>query len=552
MHMPNSPQLSRWKSPFLPVHLCFLVVFLFSAFLTVHEALELKNNYEQRQRGQLSEVQKNLDSQFQESLDELIYYQQMLNYALTHPLNSDHARETVARFQQLRQQNPWQLQLSSPRSMPINGVSDSWLARDPLLSRDDAHIDHELRAALEFSFILQFGDTKQDFHSRFWYISRAGFYISSRPPHNAQELEESYATMIQRPYFRDQDPHNPLHARLRWTEGYQGLFDEGLMMTVSTPIISEDYWYGVLSMDFTQSRIHALLASARNSLLQGKMVLVDRSLHEITRLTAPNDQALTAEQQALLKQQILQSPAGVLRLGTQFITWSKLKNVDAYIVNVQSLKQGFSQELGRVALFMVGMWLVFVMLLAAAHQVIFRLVKRMDAMSAKLTWRANYDGLTRLLNRSAFFEQFVALAARGSQQHTPIAVIQLDVDHFKKVNDTWGHHAGDQALIRVASVISHTLRKYDVAGRIGGEEFCIVLPETSLEEAKAVAERIRARLEAKIILINASTTFSVTLSAGVSSSEAQGDYDAESLQASADSRLYRAKTQGRNQVCGSD
>ncbi|WP_343551361.1 cellulose biosynthesis regulator diguanylate cyclase DgcQ [Pantoea sp.] len=550
--MPTSPFSQRLGNPFLSVHLCFLAVFLFSAFLTTHEAIELKNNYEQRQRAQLSEIQKNLDSQFQESIDELLYYQQMLNYALTHPLDSDHARETIARFQQVRQQPSWQLQLSSPRSMPINGVSDSWLMRDSLLIRDSRHLDQELRAALEFSFIMQFGDASKDFHSRFWYISRAGFFISSRPPQSAQELEQSYAIMTQRPYFRDQDPSNPNHATLRWTKGYQGMFNEGLMLTVSSPIYSNNYWYGVLSMDFTQQRIHDLMETTRHSLLQGKLLLVDRSLQEVTRLHAPNDKPLTDEQEARLKQRILQQPAGVLRLGTQFATWSKLKNVDAYLINIQSLRQGFSQELGRVALFMLGMWLLFVLLLAVAHQVIFRLVKRMDAMSAKLTWRANYDGLTRLLNRSAFFEQFVALAARGSQQHTPIAVIQLDVDHFKKVNDTWGHHAGDQALIRVASVISHTLRKYDVAGRIGGEEFCIVLPETSLEEAKAVAERIRARLEAKIILINASTTFSVTLSAGVSSSEAQGDYDAESLQASADSRLYRAKTQGRNQVCGSD
>lgn len=217
--MPTSP---RSSNPFLPVHLCFLAVFLFSAFLTTHEALELKNNYEQRQRAQLSEIQKNLDSQFQESMDELLYYQQMLNYALTHPLDSDHARATIARFQQVRQQPTWQLQLSSPRSMPINGVSDRWLTRDPLLQRDSPHLDQELRAALEFSFIMQFGDSSKDFYSRFWYTSRAGFYISSRPPKNAEELEQSYAIMIQRPYFRDLDPDNPLHARLRWTEAYQG------------------------------------------------------------------------------------------------------------------------------------------------------------------------------------------------------------------------------------------------------------------------------------------------------------------------------------------
>lgn len=128
-------------------------------------------------------------------------------------------------------------------------------------------------------------------------------------------------------------------------------------------------------------------------------------------------------------------------------------------------------------------------------------------------------------------------------------MIQLDIDHFKKVNDSWGHHVGDQALMRVAGVIKHTLRPYDVAGRIGGEEFCIVLPHTTLAEAQGVAERIRSRLAAKTILVNASTTFSVTLSAGVSCSAEQGSYHAESLQAVADRRLYLAKSGGRNRVC---
>ncbi|WP_058972727.1 cellulose biosynthesis regulator diguanylate cyclase DgcQ [Type-D symbiont of Plautia stali] len=547
--MPNSPLPPRAKNPFLPVHLCFLAVFIFSAFLTAHEAVELKNNYEERQRAQLADFQKSLDSQFQESLDELMYYQKMLTYALTHPLDSDHGREASQRFQQLRQQHTWQLRIASPRSMPLNGMSDSWIQQDPLLQRDSEHIAQELRAALEFSFIMQFGDPEQDFHSRFWYTSRAGFFISSRPPQSPQELEETYATMVKRPYFRELDPRNPQHSRLRWTEAYQGLFNEGLMITVSAPVVSGDYWYGVLSMDFTQQRIHALLNEARQSYLQGKLLIVDRSMHEITRLSALHDKPLTDEQQARLEQQMRLHPAGIMRLGTQFTSWSKLTNVDAYLVNIQSLKQGIAQPLGRVALFLFGTWLLFVVLLLVSHQVIVRLVRRMDDLSSKLTWRANYDGMTRLLNRNAFFEQFVALAAHNKQQQTPMAVIQLDVDHFKNVNDTWGHAAGDQALIRVAGVISHTLRKYDIAGRIGGEEFCIVLPETTLEDASAVAERIRTRLAAKTILVNCNSTFSVTLSAGVTSSEEQGDYHAESLQATADRRLYQAKTSGRNRVC---
>ncbi|MHB2055019.1 cellulose biosynthesis regulator diguanylate cyclase DgcQ [Pantoea dispersa] len=547
--MPISPLSSRRMTPALRVHLCFLAVFLFSLFLTVHEALELKNNYQQRQRAQLSEIQRSLDSRFQESLDELNYYQRMLSYALTHPLDADYGQHALQRFQQLRHQPVWQLQIANLRSMPINGVSDEWLQRDALLQRDDTYLLPELRAALEFSFIMQFSDEAQDFHSRFWYTSRAGYYISSRPPRDAQELAQSYATMTQRPYFRDQQPGRAPQTRWHWTEAYQGEFNEGLMLTVSAPVIAHQHWYGVLSMDFTQQRINALLHQSRHSVLQGKLVLEDRALNEITRLPAPHDVALTPAQRGQLMQAIQQQPAGTLWLGSQLASWVKLKNVDAWLINVQSLRQGLAQELGRVALFLLGMWLLFVLLLALAHQVIFRLVRRLEDLSARLAWRANYDGLTRLLNRSAFFDQFIALARRCEQQQQPLAVIQLDIDHFKKVNDSWGHHAGDQALMRVAGVIKHTLRPYDVAGRIGGEEFCIVLPHTTLAEAQGVAERIRSRLAAKTILVNASTTFSVTLSAGVSCSTEHGSYHAESLQAVADRRLYLAKSGGRNRVC---
>ncbi|MCE0489559.1 cellulose biosynthesis regulator YedQ [Pantoea sp. Mb-10] len=547
--MPISPLSAIRANPFLRVHLCFLAVFIFSACITAYEARELKNNYEARQAAQLAEVQKNLDSAFQESLDELVYYEKMLTYALHHPLDHNRTREIFARFDTLRQQPTWQLQLTTLRSVPLNGVSDDWLTRDPLLVRSEARLHQELSAALEFSYILQFSDPNQAFHSRFWYLSRAGFYISSRPPDSPQTLEKSYATMVQRDYFRTQAPDNPHHARQRWTTAYQGEFNEGLMITVSTPIVSDDYWFGVLSMDFTQQRIRQLLANARMQLLPGRLVMVDRSLHEIARLESEDAHALSPQQRTWLLQQVARQPSGIMHLGSQFISWKKLAHVDAYLINVQSLKQALSEESGRVLLFLFAMWLLFTLLLWVAHRVIIRAVARMDALSSRLRWRANYDGLTQLLNRNAFFDRFVMLAKQHQQQQRPLSVIQLDIDHFKRVNDTWGHHAGDQALVQVAGVLKHTVRDHDVAGRIGGEEFCLVLPDTPLKEAEAVAERIRARLAAKTLLVNASTTFTVTLSAGVSSSEEQGEYHPERLQAAADRRLYLAKNRGRNCVC---
>lgn len=541
------PLSMRKLRPELRVHLLFLAVFLFSFFLTWRELHTLKINYEDRQRAALADMQNRLESQFQESLDGMIYYRRMFTYALAHPLDAHHARRALAEFQQLRPQPAWQLRLNMPRSMPINGVGDSGLAQDALLQRDPARLEGEVLAALEFSFIMQFSDAEADFHSRFWYTSRAGFFITSRPPQSLSALSASYAIMVSRPWFRAMATlESP--QELRWSGVYQGADDEGAMLTVSTPIFINGYWYGALSMDFTQQRIASQLNTMHNSALQGSVVLLDKARQPVASLNAADAKPLSAGALRRLYAQIARQPQGSLRLEHQFITWSRLKNVDGYLVNQQTLAQGLRQDLGGAMLFMLVMWLLFVLLLLLAHQIIVRLVRRLSQLSDRLAWRASYDGLTRLLNRSAFFERFEAEAARCRALNAPLAVMQLDIDHFKAVNDTWGHQAGDQALMRVAAIVSQALRKNDLAGRVGGEEFCVVLPETGLADAEKVAERMRERLAAKTILVNASQCFSVTLSAGVASSEEQGDYQATRLQAEADRRLYLAKSQGRNRV----
>lgn len=541
------PLSIRKLRPELRVHLLFLAVFLFSFFLTWRELHTLKINYEDRQRAALADMQNGLVSQFQESIDGMIYYRRMFTYALAHPLDAHHARRALAEFQQLRAQPAWQLRLNMPRSMPINGVGDSGLAQDALLQRDPARLDGEVLAALEFSFIMQFSDAEADFHSRFWYTSRAGFFITSRPPQSLSALAANYATMVSRPWFRAMATlASP--QELRWSAVYQGGEDEGAMLTVSTPIFINGYWYGALSMDFTQQRIASQLSNMHHSALQGSVVLLDKAQQLVASLNASDAKPLSDGAQRQLYAQIARQPQGTLRLEHQFISWSRLKNVDGYLVNQQILAQGLRQDLGRAMLFMLVMWLLFVLLLLLAHQIIVRLVRRLSQLSDRLAWRASYDGLTRLLNRSAFFERFEAEATRCRALNAPLAVIQLDIDHFKAVNDTWGHQAGDQALMRVAAIVSQALRKNDLAGRVGGEEFCVVLPETGLADAEKVAERMRERLAAKTILVNASHCFSVTLSAGVASSEEQGDYQTTSLQAEADRRLYLAKSQGRNRV----
>lgn len=159
---------------------------------------------------------------------------------------------------------------------------------------------------------------------------------------------------------------------------------------------------------------------------------------------------------------------------------------------------------------------------------------------------AERDGLTGLLNRRAFDQQLSAEAARFERYRRPFAVILMDIDHFKKVNDQYGHDAGDIVIRKFAEIIASSLRDVDVAARYGGEEFALLLPETDKSHAVEIAERIRRKVEASHIDIKVSA-IGVTSSAGVASVPDRG-VDPTNVVKTADQLLYEAKRAGRNRV----
>jgi diguanylate cyclase (GGDEF)-like protein len=173
---------------------------------------------------------------------------------------------------------------------------------------------------------------------------------------------------------------------------------------------------------------------------------------------------------------------------------------------------------------------------------------QMNLLQAReeLRERANKDLLTMLPNRSAITSTLEQEVARCHRDHRTVGIILLDLDHFKKVNDTYGHFAGDAVLRETASRLRHNMRPYDRVGRYGGEEFLVVLPNCDLEQAANQAERMRDRLHATSMLVDGvemlvSASFGVTISDG---SERTPDLFVRV----ADEALYRAKASGRNCV----
>jgi diguanylate cyclase (GGDEF)-like protein len=157
------------------------------------------------------------------------------------------------------------------------------------------------------------------------------------------------------------------------------------------------------------------------------------------------------------------------------------------------------------------------------------------------------DGLTGVYNRRHFFELAEHEWTRAIRYKREVAVMMIDADHFKRVNDTLGHMIGDEVLRAIALRCGDTIRAIDVMGRYGGEEFAVLLPETSLEQAQQVAERLRLYIAATPIITNAGP-LTMTVSIGVASCGGQAHLSLDQLLDRADQALYMAKRQGRNMV----
>ena len=164
-------------------------------------------------------------------------------------------------------------------------------------------------------------------------------------------------------------------------------------------------------------------------------------------------------------------------------------------------------------------------------------------------WQAITDELTGLVNRRRFLDALRSEITKGQRLGARLSVVLTDLDDFKLINDSFGHHAGDEVLLAFANLLRAHGRDVDVAARLGGEEFAILLPETSVEGASVVAERLRHSLSDSRIRIAEKTEVTVTASFGVA--ELEEGQSVDELLRAADSALYRAKELGKNRVEGS-
>ncbi|MBW2100798.1 MAG: sensor domain-containing diguanylate cyclase [Deltaproteobacteria bacterium] len=169
-------------------------------------------------------------------------------------------------------------------------------------------------------------------------------------------------------------------------------------------------------------------------------------------------------------------------------------------------------------------------------------------MHEELKRLADTDGLTGLYNRRYLLEKLDREVCRARSYNRPLSLIMIDADYFKSVNDRYGHDVGDRVLRQIAGTCRNILRENDILGRVGGEEFAVILPGADLEKARQVAERLRSGVENNRLSIQ-NGEVRITISVGLAQLNSTA-LDTKNLMKQADTALYCAKRNGRNLVCG--
>jgi diguanylate cyclase len=214
--------------------------------------------------------------------------------------------------------------------------------------------------------------------------------------------------------------------------------------------------------------------------------------------------------------------------------------------------QLLSNRLNGLAASIIG-WALSVVLwrkftiIALQQDLLTRANTELQSKQRDLERLTRLDGLTGLFNRNTFVDLTVQEFDRAQRQGNDTAILLLDLDHFKLINDTWGHPAGDAVLRNVANAMRAAVRSTDLVGRLGGEEFVVLLPGTSIAAARTLAEKLRARLQGSPTRWE-NGMIACTASIGMAGTTAKEKRNFDSLYNEADKALYMAKTRGRNRI----
>ncbi|QCX33347.1 diguanylate cyclase [Caloramator sp. E03] len=419
------------------------------------------------------------------------------------------------------------------------------IPKDPLLLK-------ELNLALSYNKYFRSIYNSLPGIAWIYYTSKNGF-INIYPWVSSKEFSYS-DILLKKEFFTGALPNANKDKASFWTPVYYDAAGKGNMITISSPIYYNNDFLGVVSIDITINKINDILKSSYNSFLINKYDQIiganfNKNLIE-NKITHLNEffKGYNENQISALK---TLPENKIIKWENYYVYKQTFSDANCLLYcMIPKKKVLFDAFVSIIPILIIGTLLLILSYVINIQKKTQRelktLVDELAATQSLLHQSASHDFLTSVLNRRGFYEKFKELLSK-IDENDPISIIAADVDFFKKVNDLYGHDAGDYVLKKIANTIINLIDKNDIFSRWGGEEFLIVLPNTSYEEALKKAETLRNEIENNVIK-HKNKKIKITMTFGVS--RFNSIYGIDKCISNADKALYHGKNKGRNCVVG--
>ncbi|WP_064555021.1 diguanylate cyclase [Buttiauxella noackiae] len=521
------------------IHLVFIFVFALTTFLFWQQGQLFSHGYRTSQLSHLESVIARIESKAQYKVDNLRYLKRIFIEAMDDPLFPGVATVPSEITGDVGDSPLWIRELPLPDTL----TEDS-----KFHGANALQVRQQLYALRKIQGLFPLATGANELTADLYYISRDGEFIVSLSQEMNSLLESSYNPHEEQGSFVLASPLLNPQREPFWTRQNIAKTDDTLV-NAAIPVDFRGEWIGLLGIAFENDAVQKFLAESLPEDTQSAYQLFDEQLIPLTNAVGSvNKFQLTAQHLQTIREMLEVSSRGTMRDGSVFITFGRVVGTRSVLISTQTLSQGLHEDFGRFSILLIAMWGIFVLFLWGSHRVICRLVRNMGSLQREMQRHALHDDLTGALNRRGFF----AKTSQISPNYVDYTLVQLDLDHFKKVNDVYGHLVGDNVLIHATQHIQRAIRSQDILGRIGGEEFCIYLPNSDLKAGIMVATRVKWELESSALVLDDGRKLPVTASLGVASHSEYPEYTLDQIQSLADMRMYTAKERGRNQVCWQD
>ncbi|MEX3968944.1 diguanylate cyclase, partial [Paraburkholderia sp. EG286B] len=539
--------------------LCFAVVFAITLILAVDQYFLVRARELDQRLHRLELQAMTLDVAVQNNKQQLRFLRTSAERMIADPSAPfspavDAPFETVL---QAQEEPVWSLQLPES-NVPIRGIGARQLANIPGLHRTESTFLDDLRLSRLMTRLLSVQFQLSTNLERTVFVSATGVVVAY-PALSDDQTVGLVQSLASSRLFQVSRQH-PLDYDVIFDPMYERESSGGPRLLFGTPVMRNDVVRGVIlfvipqravqdymRLDTTSDEFHALMERNGTAIATSGNTFTTADEKWFRTLPAPwNDLSVAP---------LFQTGSGVLSARQNLLLYTKLPSTDLVLIDYVPAKAVFLAVVRLTSAVFAAIWLLLGFLLWATLLVVDQLLARQIALSDQLKALSRVDPLTNLANRRRLDEEFNVFA-RGRQADRCVALLMIDIDHFKRVNDAWGHTVGDEVLRHLAEVTTTVVRPPDLVARFGGEEFCVLLPNTSADEAARVAERIRQAVAQTAYSLNhvAVSRFApgseirITVSIGVAEMVSDNCPDLESLVAVADHRLYAAKEGGRNKV----